>query len=554
MKSVSCRWLLRARLLLAAPLLALNPLASAQETDGRPAGEWLITPRLSTGITYSDNIRLAPADQAEGDWVLQVDPGVSVRKQGGGLNLRLDYTAQMLLYTQSGESQVNNDLIAFANAELYPEHLFVDVYGSIAQVPTNSTGRVDAGNLGLSGGSSFLSLFNNIDLGLPGSREIFNPIGIFSNLALTDDQTTAANFGISPYWQQNFGGWAEGTLRYRYDDTAFDQGDASDGRNQTVTLDLNSGRRFSQLSWSLSAFYQAQDLNGNDAGDAGNSTERSIDAQARYRLNPRWSLLAEAGYVNNDLATFADNRNGSYWAAGFGWTPSRFIGLDALYGVNLNQVALRWTPSARTRFEVQRRDQDIGASPGVHWEGSADYRSRFSIWTLRYTEEVTSVQQLLANGLTGVGPDGQPIALDDTQQIAAGGGPFGLNNDQFLRKRLDASVAYQRGRNGLLFNAFNEDRSYTTPDSSDENAWGAGGLWTWRFAPRTASFLGTGWEHDDTGDEQQNDYWVSVIGLARVFTPDAGALISYRYYQNDADPSDQSFRENRLNLRFSMKF
>lgn len=45
-----------------------------------------------------------------------------------------------------------------------------------------------------------------------------------------------------------------------------------------------------------------------------------------------------------------------------------------------------------------------------------------------------------------------------------------------------------------------------------------------------------------------------MIGLARVFTPDAGALISYRYYQNDADPSDQSFRENRLNLRFSMKF
>jgi hypothetical protein len=59
---------------------------------------------------------------------------------------------------------------------------------------------------------------------------------------------------------------------------------------------------------------------------------------------------------------------------------------------------------------------------------------------------------------------------------------------------------------------------------------------------------------DQLGIDQQNDYWVSVIGLAHVFTPDSGGLISYRYYKNDADPSELSFRENRLNLRFSLKF
>jgi hypothetical protein len=39
-----------------------------------------------------------------------------------------------------------------------------------------------------------------------------------------------------------------------------------------------------------------------------------------------------------------------------------------------------------------------------------------------------------------------------------------------------------------------------------------------------------------------------------VFTPNSGGLISYRYYQNDADPSDLSFRENRLNVRYSLRF
>lgn len=53
-----------------------------------------MTPRLSVGTTYSDNIQLAPSGEEEGDTVLQVDPGISVRKQGGRLNLRLDYTAQ----------------------------------------------------------------------------------------------------------------------------------------------------------------------------------------------------------------------------------------------------------------------------------------------------------------------------------------------------------------------------------------------------------------------------------------------------------------------------
>jgi hypothetical protein len=56
------------------------------------------------------------------------------------------------------------------------------------------------------------------------------------------------------------------------------------------------------------------------------------------------------------------------------------------------------------------------------------------------------------------------------------------------------------------------------------------------------------------GLDQKNEYWLSVIGLARVFSPDTGGLISYRYYRNDADPTDQGFRENRLNIRFSMKF
>ena len=107
---------------LASGLLLSSP-CGAQDA-GELLQEWRITPRLSVGTTYSDNIRLAPADEAEGDLVLQVDPGVSIRKQGGRLDLRLDYTAQGLLYANNTDaSKINNNLLAFGTAELYQDCL-----------------------------------------------------------------------------------------------------------------------------------------------------------------------------------------------------------------------------------------------------------------------------------------------------------------------------------------------------------------------------------------------------------------------------------------------
>ena len=101
-----------------------------------------MTPRISIGTTYSDNIRLTPANEAEEDIILQVDPGISVRKRGGRLDLRLDYTAQGLLYTNNGDAnKINNQLQAFGTAELFQGNFFLDAYGSISQVPINSSGR-----------------------------------------------------------------------------------------------------------------------------------------------------------------------------------------------------------------------------------------------------------------------------------------------------------------------------------------------------------------------------------------------------------------------------
>ncbi|MEI2772415.1 MAG: TIGR03016 family PEP-CTERM system-associated outer membrane protein [Candidatus Competibacter sp.] len=141
--------------ILGALMLGGGSVNWAQETNFG-LGEWRVTPRISVGATYSDNIQLMPDGQTEDDLVFQVDPGISVRKHGGRLDLRLDYTAQGLLYTNNGDAnKINNQLQAFGTAEIFQKNFFLDAYGSISQVPINSSSRTDTGNLGATGGHTF---------------------------------------------------------------------------------------------------------------------------------------------------------------------------------------------------------------------------------------------------------------------------------------------------------------------------------------------------------------------------------------------------------------
>lgn len=548
------------RLLAGLFLASLSLDSTAQETGGGYwVDGWRITPRLSIGSTYSDNIRLVP-DDTESDVIFQVDPGISLRKKGERLNLRLEYTAQSLFYNNNSDSnQVNNNLLTFGTAELYQDHLFLDGYGSISQVPVVSSGRVDVGNLGANGGAlSNLGLFSNVALNvLPMASSILNPIDIFSDIALTDNQTTESTFGISPYWRQDINNWVEVLLRYRYENVSYsgtdypdeENSNLSDSQINSINFDLNSGHNFDVLKWSLKYFYLKQD---SDTQDDENNREEKITGRADYRLNKIWTLVAESGYVDNESTSFSDNDNGFYWGLGTTWKPNNYYSLTGLYGLNYNSIALQWNPSSRTNLAINRSYQGVGYSTGIYWNGSFNHRTRFSVLSANYTQEVTTSQQLASNALTEVGPDGQSIVLNDQ-----GGTPsnsvLGLSNEQFLRKYFNLSATYLRGHTGLTFSGFSENREFQ--DSiQNEKSYGVGALWTWRFAPRTASFLGAGWGHDDLSLDQQNDYWLSLIGVAQIFSPDMGGLISYRRYQNDADSTDQGFRENRVNVRFSIKF
>ena len=57
----------------------------------------LITPRVSAGVEYTDNVRLVP-DNTESDYITTVTPGITLEVSGRPAGLTLDYAPSYVTY------------------------------------------------------------------------------------------------------------------------------------------------------------------------------------------------------------------------------------------------------------------------------------------------------------------------------------------------------------------------------------------------------------------------------------------------------------------------
>ena len=85
---------------------------------GVHAGDWTITPRLTLGEIYSDNIYL-DNDDKEGDLITEITPGINISGRSARLEAELDYQMQGLMFlSNSDASSINQQLDAKATAEI----------------------------------------------------------------------------------------------------------------------------------------------------------------------------------------------------------------------------------------------------------------------------------------------------------------------------------------------------------------------------------------------------------------------------------------------------
>lgn len=484
------------------------------------AGEWTITPRLTVGETYSDNINLDDNDK-EYDLVTEVSPGISVHGEGARLRADLDYQMQNTFFLRNSDGDGTfHQLDANGTAELRKNFFFVDGSSSMGQAVINAGDTASTGNLNIAG-----------------------------------NRTDFHTYSLSPYILPHFGNIANGNLRYTYSSVNYDDGASSDTEQHRVDAGIASGRFWGPLSWS--GEFHHDELRRDAAQD---DTFEGVSGNARYRISNSFSLVAQGGYEDNDFISSETIENGSYWAVGVFWQPSRFYSFEALTGNNLTTVTASLYPTRRTALVVNYRDREVGTNSGEVWTGSFNHRTRRTTWNASYLEETTTQQQQqLENGFvflavdpdTGeTNPNPQPGDVVVIQQIPL----VSLTDETIERKRASGSVGMRTGKSGLLFTVFDEKRRFLSSLTEEETR-GFSGSWNRRLAPRTNSIVTGSWQritNDDQGTER--DFWSIETLLSRQIQRRLNGSVMYRFSKEESDGNRDGYEENRIEARLTAYF
>ena len=344
----------------------------------------------------------------------------------------------------------------------------------------------------------------------------------------------------------------------RYDD------DVSNSVENRFDGNLVSGRKFGPLSWY--ANYAYDDLSRSKASD---STYQNADGEARYFISRNFSFVAQAGWADNDYDTSEDIENGTYWAVGGFWQPSRYYSLEALTGDNLTTVTAGIYPGRRTSLQVTYRDREVGLNPGETWSGTFQHRTRRTTWSAVYLEDTTTQQQqqleeggfafLGVDPLTGeTNPNPQPgdlVVIEPTGPITS------LSNEVEERKRASGSVGMRTGKTGLIFTVFREQRRFLT-SLREEDTTGFSSSINRRVAPRTNAILSGSWQRiedtrgsDGSGDNGDTDFWYIETELRRQIRPRLDGMVGYSFTRQDSTGgNDDSYSENRIEARITAYF
>jgi uncharacterized protein (PEP-CTERM system associated) len=487
------------------------------------AGEWDITPSITVGATFSDNIN-RDDDDKESDLVIETTPAISVHGEGGRLKADIDYSMQNAVFINNSDANgVFHQLNANASAELAKNLFFVDASSGMGQSIIDAGGDVSTGNL--------------------------------SN---TGNRTDFFTYSLSPYLQSHFGAYADGLFRYTHSQVKYDEG-ASDSEINSFDANLVNGRNFGPLSWSANYNYSDQ-----QRSTASNTKFENTDAQARYRISNSFSLVGSAGYSSNEFQSSNDVVNGSYWSAGVFLQPSRYYSLEAQKGENLETATVSLYPTQRTSMVATYRDRSVGLNPGEVWSGSFSHYTRRTTWSASYREETTTRQQelLLDGGSVIVGIDpitGEPHFPPEPGDLIVDV-PLppieSLTDEVIERKRASGTFGMKLGKTGLRITVFDE-RSLFLTSLTEEETRGLSGSLNRLLAPRTNGILSGSYQRvagDTIGSGLDDTIAHIQAEVTRKMSSKTNASVSYRFSIRNSGDDDRDNTENRIVARLRVMF
>lgn len=512
--------------LAAAVGLAALSLAQPSRAD------WTFAPNVNLRETWTDNVMLAGEGEERSQFITELTPGFVLQNKGPRLDFRVNYTKHFYKYADESLRGPNGQeansgqqsLQADMKARLISDLLYLDSSATISEQNVSAFGPSAGG----------------------GPANPFAP-GLSSQIK---------TWRVSPYLLHRFGSQANAELRYAHDKVSSDRSDFGTSTSDQLTLNLASGSAFRSIGWNL--YYTRQNLEDTISQS---SSSQSVLGTLNYLYTPQLTLTVTGGYDEYDYQSVGGKTKGKNWSVGGSWRPS-----------------------GRTSVTLNVGKRYFGDSYFL----AANHRTRVSVWTLNYSDAVTTTRSqftlpsavdtfaLIDQLFTAQIPDAAARRQAVLAYIQASGLPPSLansinylSNRYMLQKQLQATAAFNGARGTLVLALVSSRRnglslldvdagllggsSNTLNDNTRQT--GATATLNWRLSPLTGINLTGTVNRSESLSQVRSDNNRSIrLTLTRQFARKVNGNVEVRRVKGVTAVAGRDYTENAISASVSKQF
>jgi uncharacterized protein (PEP-CTERM system associated) len=479
--------------------------------------DWTLQPTLTLRESYSDNIRLAPPQEAQSAWVSEISPGIAVTGNTRALKLNLAYQIQKIV-AQSEPDRLSQQLSASATAVLLADRIFIDINSSISQQ----------------------------------NNSAFGP-QLVDNIYITGNQSTIKTNSISPYMRYRMNGFASTALRYTHGTVS---SDTLSIQTDALMLDLvgdKGGRR-----WNWSANYSQRTSHDSLLAPV---TTSNGSLSLNLPLTATLGLFATTGYEKSDYqARTSVAPVGRSWSAGASWNPSSRTSVTASAGRRYFGNTYAVNASHRRHNSVWNivYSEDITTNYAQFLVQSRSDTSALlnQLWQVSIPDSV--LRQQAIDVYIGLG-----------QLIGSGVGNLNyFSHRYFLQKQLNMSAALSGARSTLVMTLSSSRSTAQTVINIDSlllganesqledqsRRVGANMSWNWRMSSKNSVNLSASSDKINSLNAGRIDNnLIANIGISRQFQPGLQGAVDLRQIRHTSNEGP-GYREASLHASLNFRF
>lgn len=465
------------------------------------AKDRMVDPGLAYSVSYTDNVDLAPSDQALQEWIAQITPSLSMHMDGRKITGDMTYQMQNIFYARDfvtsnqNRSRVFHQLDADGKVEFIADRLGVDVSADYQQ---------------RNGGDQQITTFDNY--------------------SLTGNSINTARATLSPYAAYQFDDYAVINMRYAYNRIDYEGLNIFDAETNNVRLSLQSGRQFKRFAWLVSGrrnkinYYSRPDISFNNA---------VINTQ--YKLRPRLTMLVNVGYELNRYPYLSSQSSpqGRYWSSG-----------------------ITWKLGGRTVVNVLTGERYYGDTFSFMFQR----RARHGPWSFNYNEDVVTglggvTGQDYSVSLFQQDPMDEPASteLPGVEEFYDRLNPL-TSTEAFVRKRMILDQVFNNRKSSLHINVIFDNNLYQLSGDKERILIG-NATWLLRMASNVSLKISEYGQYIEYRDQATKGLMQRFsINLERQLNQYITGSVAYRYTSRDTNNSLGEYKQNFIELGMRLSY